>query len=150
MAVTGGKPISSDSLAAALDAGGGASDTGGKPLSVDNLRAVLGSGGVAKVDLIYEGSIVDDREVSISYDGDYDAIVATGTANGEPCALLSVPVATDSDYARAMGQMRVNDTDGSGNSDYTIATMNGTVTIMGQSYNEKDIAEITKVYGIKL
>ena len=117
-------------------------------MSVDNLKAVLGR--LAKVDLIWEGSIVDDMGVSIAYDGDYDVIVATGTANGEPCALLSIPVSPDPDYVHAMGQIQVNDTDGSGNNNYTMSLSNGLVRIGGQSYNEKDIAEITNVYGIKL
>lgn len=75
MALTGTEPVSADGLAAALDAGGGASDTGGKPLSVDNLAAALeAKEASSSIAILYEGPAVTEATLSRSAN-DYDLLM---------------------------------------------------------------------------
>ncbi|OUO32241.1 hypothetical protein [Olsenella sp. An293] len=75
MALTGTEPVSADNLAAALDAGGGASDTGGKPVSVDNLAAALeAKEASSSIAILYEGPAVTEATLSRSAN-DYDLLM---------------------------------------------------------------------------
>ena len=75
MALTGTEPASADNLAAALDAGGGASDTGGKPLSVDNLAAALEAKEAAMpATVLYDGPATKSAPLSQSA-GDFDYLI---------------------------------------------------------------------------
>ena len=123
-------------------------------MSVDNLKAVLESGGIAKVDLLWQGSIAGGKSTTqknINVAAGYSLFYAMGNWYGDSERLVMATVLPTNSRDSSTGEVSMRSTSGgTGQSvEFSVDDSGTTITVWFTGSSNPG-ARITKIYGIKL